>query len=254
MLGCLMILTTLLRLLLPVLCPSPDFSDVPPMVQEPPRLNYSSAPANEIPAFRPDTMNVADWTKMGVPTKLAIRIGRYQAGGGSIRDTNDLKKIYGLDPASYHRLASHLVSSALPDRKVKGNKVPPEKVDLNLLDSAGLVALPGLGPVSACKIIRFRTKLGGFNSLQQLYDIRGIDSVWLGMALPRLVVRTPPVRLSLNRTPVASLMIHPYVHRKLALWVEARRKLQLFNSVDEIKNFPMMNDSLFEKLLPYLEP
>ncbi len=47
-------------------------------------------------------------------------------------------------------------------------------ININESDINSLVALPGVGPILAEKIIRTREKLNGFKSIEQLLDVPGI--------------------------------------------------------------------------------
>lgn len=47
-------------------------------------------------------------------------------------------------------------------------------VDLNQADAAGLETLPGVGPATAARIIRWREANGGFRTVEDLLDVSGI--------------------------------------------------------------------------------
>jgi competence protein ComEA len=47
-------------------------------------------------------------------------------------------------------------------------------VDLNAADATALDALPGIGPVLAARIIAYRQENGGFRSVDELLEVRGI--------------------------------------------------------------------------------
>lgn len=51
---------------------------------------------------------------------------------------------------------------------------PPAPVNLNTADEAALETLPNIGPVTAQKIIDWRTQNGGFSSVEDLLDVSGI--------------------------------------------------------------------------------
>ncbi|WP_328611809.1 ComEA family DNA-binding protein [Amycolatopsis sp. NBC_00345] len=57
-----------------------------------------------------------------------------------------------------------------------GAGAPPGKVDLNSATPEQLDTLPGVGEVTAQRIIDWRTQHGGFTSVEQLRDVDGIGS------------------------------------------------------------------------------
>lgn len=61
-------------------------------------------------------------------------------------------------------------------------------VDLNAASSAELESLPGVGPVTAQKIIAWRTAHGVFSSLDELLEVDGIGPKTLAELLPHLTL------------------------------------------------------------------
>lgn len=55
-----------------------------------------------------------------------------------------------------------------------GGAVEPGPIDLNRADAAQLEELPGVGPVLAERIVEWRTENGGFTSVDDLAQVRGI--------------------------------------------------------------------------------
>ncbi len=52
--------------------------------------------------------------------------------------------------------------------------VHPAKVDLNRADQVELESLPGIGPHLAMLILEYREKLGSFQRIEDLMNVRGI--------------------------------------------------------------------------------
>jgi hypothetical protein len=52
-------------------------------------------------------------------------------------------------------------------------------IDMNAADSLAWVALPGIGPGFAKRILKFKEQLGGFYQVSQLKEVYGMDTVWV---------------------------------------------------------------------------
>jgi competence ComEA-like helix-hairpin-helix protein len=76
----------------------------------------------------------------------------------------------------------------------QAEKHPPAKpIDLNLANVKELQELPGVGPVTAQRIIDMREKSGRFHRVEDLLAIRGISQKKLDAMRPYITVSTPPL-------------------------------------------------------------
>lgn len=57
-------------------------------------------------------------------------------------------------------------------------------MDLNTAGEAELDALPGVGPATAAAILAHRDQVGGFRSVEELIDVRGIGEAKLEQLRP----------------------------------------------------------------------
>ncbi|MEN6627204.1 MAG: helix-hairpin-helix domain-containing protein [Candidatus Sumerlaeia bacterium] len=74
-------------------------------------------------------------------------------------------------------------------------------IDLNAASLTELDRLPGIGPVKARAIIETRDRLGGFKTIEQLDEVKGIGPVTIEKLRPRLKIGTPPRAPSPTPTP-----------------------------------------------------
>jgi len=73
------------------------------------------------------------------------------------------------------------------------DKNPPSKpIDLNLANVKELQELPGVGPVTAQRIVDMRQKSGRFHRVEDLLAIRGISQKKLDAMRPYVTVSAPP--------------------------------------------------------------
>ena len=75
----------------------------------------------------------------------------------------------------------------------RADKHPPAKpIDLNAASAKELQQLPGVGPVTAQRIVDLRQKSGRFRRVEDLLAIRGISTRKLDAMRPYVTVSSPP--------------------------------------------------------------
>ena len=129
---------------------------------------------------------------------------------------------------------------------------PVSKIDLNASDSSELVKLPGIGPVFAARIIRYREKLGGYSDIAQLMEIDGLpDSLmeWF------IISDTIPVRkINVNTSTLAELRKHPYIDfyqaRAIVEFIRERGKIKGPEQLSFMEEFTEQD---LIRLKPYLD-
>jgi DNA uptake protein ComE-like DNA-binding protein len=125
-------------------------------------------------------------------------------------------------------------------------------VDLNTVDSTTLVELPQIGPYSAMRIIEYRERLGGFVDIEQLREVKGMDSARFAIATPYINIgEAQPRSLDVNRADFKTLLRHPYLS-----YEQVKR---IFNHLEKkgmIKNWNQLENLLKEEgeVNPLLEP
>ena len=129
---------------------------------------------------------------------------------------------------------------------------PSSPLDLNALDSAGLVLLPGIGPVFASRIVRYREQLGGFASTLQLTEIQGLpDSLMKWFIISDTV---PLEMIKVNKGTLNELRRHPYINFYQArAIVELRRERGNIKSPEQLSLLEEFSAQDLERLKPYLD-
>jgi len=88
-----------------------------------------------------------------------------------------------------------------------------------------LMELRGIGPVLASRIIKYRTLLGGYYSVDQLKEVYGIsDSLFQSIKNNVLVEPAQISRISINEASEGQLSRHPYIGRYRARAIVSYRK------------------------------
>lgn len=160
--------------------------------------------------FNPNTVSVEDLQRLGFSEKQAQSIDNYRQKGGRFRRPSDFAKSYVVADSVYERLAPFI-------------DIP--RLDINRADSTALLALPGIGPWFAGRIVAYRTRLGGFSHPEQLLEIYRFDRERYD-GLSDLITCTAPEPYPLWTLPEAELARHPYLTREEAHGVVLYRSHQ----------------------------
>ena len=128
-----------------------------------------------------------------------------------------------------------------------------QAIDINTADSAAWVALNGIGPGFAKRIITYREKLGGFYQVDQLKEVYGLDSVWVKENKALLKVGAGVYRfLKINQVEWKDFK-HPYLPFGQSKVILAYRKqhgaLMDFEALEKIQ---LLDQVAWRRLKPYL--
>jgi competence ComEA-like helix-hairpin-helix protein len=220
--------------------------------------------------FDPNTITVGQWQQLGLREKTITTIQKYLLKGGRFKKPEDLLKIYGLREKEYQTLRPYVKIEEsrgtsirhVNNDSVKGLEQPPtmpfkrafSTVELNTADSNTLIQLPGIGSKLANRIIRFRDKLGGFYSVEQVGETYGLPDSTFQKIKPFLILGDRPlVRININTADAATLKEHPYIG-----WTAARALVAYraqhgpFSTIEDVgKVSPILADQI-KRLIPYL--
>ena len=110
-------------------------------------------------------------------------------------------------------------------------------LDLNQADSTALVALPQIGEVMASRIHRYRNRLGGFVSMEQLFEIKGMDTARFETIKPYTVLETNEIKkINVNQDEFKTLLRHPYLeYDQVKAIVNHRERKGLIKDWNQLK-------------------
>lgn len=220
--------------------------------------------------FDPNTLSEEGWNKTGLDPRTIGSILRYREKGGQFRDREDLKKIYTMKDSVYDLLAPFILirsKESGKDQSIRESRkkypsdsvhrtypVTPKVVELNRADSADLVRLPGIGPVFAARIMKYRDLLGGFYEEGQLLEVKGFDREKLDGLRGLINIDTASIgQMDLNLVTFKELLRHPYFEYYLVKAIfEYRDRVKRFDSVGQLKNIELIYEEMYDKIKPYL--
>ena len=218
--------------------------------------------------FNPNNLNACDWISLGLSPKIAGNIEKYIKKGGHFKNKTDLLKIYGFDTAFYSVIEPFIClpkKDSIKSEKRMANSEPKLypfakktlqlKTAINTADSAELDKIPGIGPVFANRIIKYRKLLGGYYSINQLNEVYGVTPELFNKISKFIIVDSSNVEnLELNIKNEVKIRKHPYITKYKASLIIKYLKFNghVKNSSELIQNNILTSDEI-QKLGPYLK-
>lgn len=241
-------------------------------------------PEIELAPFDPNQLSKEDWLKLGLNEKVAQRIENYRKKGGKFRKKEDLLRVYDFPEDLYQTIEPFIAiqgtnSQKKPSKKTfkqykfeenkyserkfarkdtsqsqKHSQQKIAKFDLNQADTSYLKKLKGIGEKRAMNIIKYREKLGGFASIEQISEVWGLDSVSISN-LKKYAYISPNSwkKIAINTAAVDDLKNHPYIGFRLAnTIVNYRLQHGKFKDEADFAKIKAIDETTLQKLKPYL--
>lgn len=211
--------------------------------------------------FDPNTVDPQKLENFGIPQYVIKSFSKYRNAGAKFYKKEDLKKLYGLKPNLYERMAPYIKIEETDPKdntsKKDYKKTETERalVDLNTADSLTLLKVRGIGPYLSSKIIKYRNALGGYVSIDQLYEIFNIKPEQVDAIKPFVFVNSSSIkRLNVNTADYLQLNWHPYISSKEANAIITYRKQHgLYKSRLDLEKVILLSKEMLDKIEPYLE-
>ena len=216
--------------------------------------------------FDPNTATQKELEEMGFSEKQAASIIKYRSKGGVFNNKEDFNKLYVVDDETYRIFepyirilaASTISEKLLTEEKISnqsgsGTSDAQKDIELNSADSVELLKIRGVGPVFASRIIKYRRKLGGFTSVEQLQEVYGIDSSRFSQIASQVMTDSIDIiKININTATISELKKHPYLDYYLAkAIIDKRIQKGSFISVNDLQDIFSKKPGLFEKVAPY---
>jgi DNA uptake protein ComE-like DNA-binding protein len=224
--------------------------------------DISNVAAGQLFDFDPNEIDSNGLQQLGLSVKTTHMLLNWRRKGKVFYQKEDLRTLYTLSTQDYERLAPYIrILQTRPAyqytdyRAAHEQPLPPlpDKINLNLCDSALLVRLKGIGPTLAHKLIERRNALGGFLDYTQLLEVYKFpDSTFEYLKL-HLELRPADIRkLNLNTVTEEELSRHPYIGAQMAQHiVMLRGGLSKYEKTAQLRQVPLMNEEKYRKIAPY---
>ncbi len=201
--------------------------------------------------FDPNTASMEELRLLGFDALQSRNLIAYREKGGSFVRAEDIMRIYGVEESDFLRLKPWINMGQRGEREVKGDV---GLLDLNRSDSIALLALPGIGPVFAGRIVRYREQLGGYIEAAQLLEVYGMSRERYEGIVSRITVSEVPLRqIRLNFSGNTDMIRHPYIDATLARKIVAERSLGgAYETMTAFVDRMGLPEEVVTKISPYL--
>jgi len=196
---------------------------------------------------------------------LLVLIGASQVlAWAKDRNANKLYQNYLNQVDSLERAGVKLLISPLPTfnpedtiRRTHSNKVAERilRLPFSEADSVVLQIVPGIGALTAGRIIKHRENLGGYIQIDQLHEVFGlkpetIPVIWEYFDFDRVA----PRRIEINTVPVEELAKHPYIsYQEAKVLVAYRLQHGSYLQLDDLLKVKIFKADWVNKIGPYLD-
>ena len=216
--------------------------------------------------FDPNTADSSTLVHLGFKPWQARNMVKYRAAGGKYRKPEDLKKLYGMTDSMFQALTPYIyiareeVDSVAVDSLRKDSLPRWEEenkdtiLNLRTADTVELKMIHGIGSYRARQIVRYREQLGGFVSVEQVLEAKGMENVDADSLLAHFWIDSVKIEtMNVNSVGVQRLSRHPYLRFEQAQAIyELRRKKIRLDSIQQLQQIECISAETLEKIAPYL--
>lgn len=234
--------------------------------------------------FDPNTADSTQLLQLGLRPWQVRNIYKYRARGGVYQCKEDFAYVYGLTVRDYRRLEPYIrigadfrPASSLAevrnrkrdartadtepkdferpesaDRRSYSPKIHVgEYIEINSADTTELMKIPGIGSYFSRQIVKYRDKLGGFVSKEQLLEIEDFPK---DAATYIKIDKNNIQKLRVNEMTLTQLKRHPYINYYQARAITDYRRLYgRIRSMSELKLMKEFTDFDIKRISQYVE-
>lgn len=203
--------------------------------------------------FNPNYISDFKGYTLGMSLQEIDRLHAYRSANKWINSAKDFQFVTKISDSLLAEISPYFKFPDWVEKQNKSNLVVGTisnqidnriKQDLNLASEEDLIKVRGIGEVLASRIVKYRTKLGGFVSEIQLKDIYGLNTEAKKELLLSFKVISKPelTKYNINKASVLELASVPYIDYELAREILNYRLLHeeivSFEELAKIKSFP----------------
>lgn len=213
--------------------------------------------------FNPNYISDFKGYQLGMNTEEIDRLHRYREKNHFVNSVKQFQEVTKVSDsllifiAPYFKFPEWVISN---DKDVKSNtknivKKTIVKRDINLINSADLVSIKGVGERLATRIVNYRTKLQGFSLDDQLYEVWYLKKDVADRILQSFEVKVLPEiqKLNINQATFKQVLSIAYIDyeltKKIFNYKDEVAEIQSIEELKKIDDFPL---DKFNRIALYL--
>ncbi|WP_237705654.1 ComEA family DNA-binding protein [Croceivirga radicis] len=219
-------------------------------------VQVNSAKASyQFKPFNPNFISDYKGYQLGMSTSQIDALLLYRSSGKYVNTAEEFQKVTGVSDSVLQLMEPYF---KFPDWVAKGKKPQSQRIgvikadkekrlkqiDINSATAADFQMISGIGEKLSARIVKFRDRLGGFLTEEQLVDVYGLDHQIAKKAMQVFVVKNQPniIKININQATAEELKNLVYINWNLANAIVAHRELNgAFTSMqdlDKVAGFP----------------
>ena len=207
--------------------------------------------------FNPNLYTLSDWVNLGLSAKQSVVVLKFTERG--IYSEEDLKRIFVIPEVLFELIRDSVVYPERiqnsPNQEAFKKRVKHiAQLNLNTADTTEFMKIYGIGAFYAKQIIRYREKLGGFFTKEQLLEVWKMTPEAYDKIKDHVFISENDVqRIHINSVTIEELKAHPYLNwNKANSIIKMRTQRNGFKNIEELKESVLIDSETYEKLFPYL--
>jgi len=207
--------------------------------------------------FNPNYISLSKGYQLGLSVKEIERLHLYLDSGEFINSVAAFEQINQVTPSwikqysPYFKFPDWVTTQTEKTKRPKSIKVK----DLNTSSARDLTQVRGIGEVLSKRIVKYRTRLQGFDELDQLYEVYGLDSLVVEKVKRQFKLITKPerVKIPIAEVTMEALLRIPYLSKSEAKKIIGLRTRNQNLSFENLRSEPGFDSLKIERLALYLQ-
>ena len=224
-----------------------------------PNKNYGSSKIVSYHTFDPNLIDENEWQGFGLSYKQAMSIVNYVKKGGKFYKPEDLKRMYTISPEKYEALLPFVaITPSVSNFEKKPGfayvKREAVVVEINAADTLELDKIKGIGLSFARRIVKYRERLGGFHSKEQLFEVFGVDTAKFNEIKDQIKIDINFIKkMNINTAEFEDLKKHPYLrYKEMNAIIQYRKQHGAYKTIADLNKVLILTPQTIQKIAPYL--